>query len=203
MEILEFVKAAEVDAVYLDASYYLQPEEAGEKPYTLLFEAMRRSGYVSVAKIAMHNREHIVVIRPGAHGMILHTMFYRDEVRAIEEFRTDTSQVRDKELALASALIESLAAPFEPEKYKDTYRENLQAMIDAKVKGQEVVAPPAAQTMAPVIDIMEALKSSLAQIKKPAVSTMQAAREVEEPVAETGTESGKRKRAPRRAASGD
>lgn len=167
MEILEFVKTSEVDPVYLESSYYMAPDEAGEKPYALLFEGLRRSGYVAIAKIAMHNREHIVVIRPGAKGMILHTMYYADEVRKVEEFRTDTTLIRDKELDLANTLIESLAAPFEPEKYKDAYRENLMALIKAKVEGKQLVEAPAAEKLAPVVDIMEALKMSLAQGKKP------------------------------------
>jgi DNA end-binding protein Ku len=167
MEILEFVKQNEVDPVYFESSYYLAPDEAGEKPYCLLFEALKRSGYMALAKIAMHNREHIVILRPGKNGMLMHTMFYKDEVRQTEEFRTDTSLVKDKELELAMALIDSLTAPFEPEKYKDNYRENLKAMIAAKVEGKETVAAPAAQHLAPVVDILEALKMSLAEGKKP------------------------------------
>jgi DNA end-binding protein Ku len=199
MEILEFVNSEEVDPVYLETSYYLQPEEAGEKPYTLLFEALRRTGYVSIAKLTMNNREHIVVLRPGKHGMILHTLYYRDEVRSVDEFRTDTSQVKDKELDLATMLIETLAASFEPEKYSDSYRENIRALIDAKIQGQEIVAPPATQASAPVLDILEALKVSIAQLKKPAASAREA---VAEPDAETGVTSidaGKRKR-PRKVA---
>ena len=167
MEILEFVKSAEVDAVYFESSYYMAPDDAGEKPYALLFEALKRSGYVGIAKLTMHNREHIVVLRPGRSGMLLHTMYYEDEVRKVEEFRTDTSLVKDKELALAMTLIESLEAEFEPTKYKDNYRENVMAMIEAKVQGKQVVAVPEAQQLAPVIDIMEALKASLAAGKKP------------------------------------
>ncbi|MGE5322668.1 MAG: Ku protein [Actinomycetota bacterium] len=167
MEVLEFVKASEVDPVYLDASYYLAPDEAGEKPYSLLFEALRQSGCVGVAKIAMHNREHIVILRPGNRGILLHTMYYEDEIRQVEEFRTDTSKVQDKELALARMLIESLLAPFEPGKYKDNYRENLLSMIKAKIEGKEIVEPAAPAHKAPVIDILEALKMSLAEGKKP------------------------------------
>jgi len=177
MEILEFVKTSEVDPVYLESSYYMAPDEAGEKPYALLFEGLRRTGYVALAKIAMHNREHIVVIRPGAKGMILHTMYYADEVRQVEEFRTDTSLIKDKELELANTLIESLAAPFEPEKYKDTYRENIMTMIKAKVEGRQMVEAPVAERLAPVVDIMEALKMSLAQAKKPVQSAKTAAAE--------------------------
>src|SRR6266849_5355844 len=115
----------------------------------------------------MHNREHIVILRPGKHGILMHTMFYKDEVRHMEEFRTDTSLVKDKELELAMALIDSLTAAFEPEKYKDNYRENLKAMIAAKVEGKETIAAPSAQHLAPVVDILEALKMSLAEAKKP------------------------------------
>jgi DNA end-binding protein Ku len=174
MEVLEFVKTTEVDPIFFESSYYLAPDEAGEKPYALLFEALRKTECVGVAKIAMHNREHIVILRPGAHGILLHTMYYRDEIRQVEEFRTDLSLIKDKEMELARTLIESLQAPFEPEKYKDEYRANLLAMIDAKVKGQEVVAIAPGPQAAPVIDILEALKLSLAQARKPVSSVKQA-----------------------------
>jgi DNA end-binding protein Ku len=167
MEVLEFVKTSEVDPIFFDASYYLTPDEAGEKPYALLFEALRQSGCVGVAKIAMHNREHIVILRPNGRGLMLHTMYFMDEIRQVEEFRTDTSKVQEKELGLAKMLIESLLAPFEPEKYKDDYRENLMAMIKAKVEGQQIVETATPTHKAPVIDILEALKLSLAEGKKP------------------------------------
>jgi DNA end-binding protein Ku len=167
MEILEFVKSGDVDPVYLESSYYMAPDEGGEKPYALLFEALKETKYYAVAKIAMHNREHIVVVRPGPHGMILHTMYYADEVRRTEEFRTDTTKVTEKEMNLAKMLVESLAAEFEPEKYHDTYRTNLKLMIEAKVEGHKIVETPE-QHMAPVIDIMEALKKSLEARKPPA-----------------------------------
>ena len=173
MEILEFVKATEIDSVYLESSYYIHPDEAGEKAYTLLFDAMKKSGYDGVAKVTMHNREHVVVLRPGKHGMLLHTMYYQDEVRALDEFRTNLEAVKERELKMAMSLIEGLAAPFEPEKYHDTYRQSLRAMIDAKVNGQDIVAAPVAQEMAPVANIMEALKNSLAALKKPPAPVME------------------------------
>ena len=169
MEILEFVKATEVDPIYFESSFYMAPDDAGEKPYALLFDTLKRTGYVGVAKIAMHNREHIVIFRPGATGLMMHTMYFAHEVRKVEEFRTDTSIVKDSEAKLAQMLVESLAASFEPEKYKDTYRDNLQALIEAKIKGEEVVTPPAPEP-SKVIDIMEALKKSLAIAKKPPAS---------------------------------
>jgi DNA end-binding protein Ku len=169
MEILEFVKTTEVDPLYFESSYYMAPDDAGEKPYALLYDTLKRTGYVGVAKIAMHNREHIVIFRPGNFGLLMHTMYYTNEVRKVEEFRTDTSLVKDSEVKLAEMLVESLAAPFDPDKYKDTYRDNLQTLIDAKIKGKEVVAPPPKEP-SKIIDIMEALKQSLAIAKKPAAS---------------------------------
>ena len=166
MEILEFVKLDEMDPLYFDSSYYLSPEDAGVKAYKLLIDAMKESGYGAIAKLTMHQREHIVIIRPSAKGMTLHTMFYSSEIRAAESVPTDKVEVKDPERKLALQLIESLAAPFEPQKYRDEYQENVRAMIAAKLKGQQVteVAHP---HMAPVIDLMEALKKSLAEKKAP------------------------------------
>ena len=179
MEILEFVKADQVDPIYLESSYYVAPDEGGEKPYALLFQALRESGYYALAKVAMHNREHIIVLRPGSKGILSHTMYFQDEIRQVEEFRTDTSLVKDKELAMAKMLISSLEADFEPQKYHDEYRANLQRMIEAKIEGKKVVETPEAH-VAPVIDIMEALKKSLADKRKPAqAATASAAAEEE------------------------
>jgi DNA end-binding protein Ku len=193
MEILEFVKADDVDPVYLESSYYVAPDEGGEKPYALLFQAMRESNYFALAKVAMHNREHVIVLRPGAKGILSHTMFYQDEIRQVDEFRTDTSLVKDKELDMAKMLISSLEAEFEPQKYHDNYRENLRQMIEAKIEGKKVVETPEAH-IAPVIDIMEALKKSLAEKRKPAqVATAAAAASAE--AAETPVEAAPKPRA--------
>ena len=175
MEILEFVKADQVDPIYLESSYYVAPDEGGEKAYALLFTALKDSGYYGVAKVAMHNREHIIVLRPGAKGILSHTMYFQDEIRQVEEFRTDTSLVKEKELAMAKMLISSLEENFEPQKYHDSYRENLKEMIEDKIEGRNVVETPS-EHFAPVIDIMEALKKSLAEKRKPvAVATAAAA----------------------------
>ena len=188
MEIQEFVKADEVDPIYLETSYYLAPDEAGEKAYALLFDALRKTGYYGVAKIAMHNREHVVILRPGKNGVLLHTMFYSHEIRKVDEFRTDLSLVKEKELAMATSLIEAMVAEFEPDKYKDDYRDNLLQMIEAKKKGQEVIAPPEPKE-AKVVDIMEALKASLAMAKKPVASA------TAEPGAEEAAKPARRRRA--------
>jgi DNA end-binding protein Ku len=142
------------------------------KAYQLLMKAMEESGYGAIAKLTMHQREHIVVVRPGTKGMTLHTMFYSNEIRAAESVPTDKVELKEQERKLAQQLIESLAAPFEPQKYRDEYQDNVRAMIAAKLKGQEVteVAQP---HLAPVIDLMEALKKSLAgkQAAAPAASS--------------------------------
>jgi DNA end-binding protein Ku len=170
MEILEFVKLDEMDPLYFDSSYYLAPEDAGVKAYQLLMKGMQESGYGAIAKLTMHQREHIVIIRPGSKGMTLHTMFYSNEIRAAESVATDKVELKDQEKKLAQQLIESLAAPFDPLKYRDEYMENVKGMIAAKLKGQEVTQ--AAQPhMAPVIDLMEALKKSLAEKQAPAASS--------------------------------
>src|SRR5208282_9323 len=165
MEILEFVKLDEMDPLYFDSSYYLSPEEAGVKAHKLLMKAMEESGYGAIAKLTMHQREHIVIIRPGSRGMTLHTMFYSNEIRAAESVPTDKVEVKDQEKKLAEQLIESLASPFEPDKYRDEYSDNVRAMIAAKLQGQEVAQTPQPH-LAPVIDLMDALKKSLAN--KPA-----------------------------------
>jgi DNA end-binding protein Ku len=177
MEIQEFVALAEIDPVYFETSYYVAPEEAGEKAYALLYRSMQTTGLVAIAQFAMHSREHVVVLRPGKKGLLAHTMFFASEVRADEEYKSDTSAVAQKELALAETLIRSLTAPFEPVKYRDTYRERLESIIAQKVKGQPVSLPAAAPRAAEVVDIADALRRSLANLKKPAQSAPAEAKE--------------------------
>ncbi len=175
MEITQFVDAAEIDGVYLESSFYVQPDDAGEKPYTLLYAAMKDSHRAAVAQLSMHNREHIVCLRPGPRGLILHTLFYKEEIRETSEFRADVTTLNQPEMKMAQTLIEAMTGKFEPDQYKDTYRERIQAMIAEKVKGHKVVEAPQSETAAPVIDIMEALKRSLSGLKKPAASDQVAA----------------------------
>jgi Ku protein len=107
IQILEVVQLSEIDPVYFETSYYVAPERAGEKPYSLLYAALRKTGYVALAQIAMHRREHIAVIRAGDRGILMHMMFYANEVRKEQEFKADEAQVADKELGLAVKLIEA------------------------------------------------------------------------------------------------
>ena len=129
----------------------------------------RRSGYAALAQWTLHSREYLVLLRLGRFGLLVRTLFYADEVRALDEFRTETEWVAPQELELAHRLVESLAGPFEPAKYQDTYRQNLRSLIDAKIRGEELKPGTERPTLSPVPDILEALKASLARAKKPVV----------------------------------
>ncbi len=172
MEIFEFVKAEGIDPIYLDASYFMVPEEAGKKAYHLLLETMRKSGFSAIAKIAMHQREYTVIVRPHADGLLLHTMFYPEEVREVPEFRRDENvTVKPQEVALAEKLVEGLATDFDPSKYHDEYQGRLMQMIEAKREGL-AVAKGGPKKRAPVIDLMQALQKSLGELpqRKPAAT---------------------------------
>jgi DNA end-binding protein Ku len=169
MQVLEFVRLAEIDPIYFETSYYVAPDEPGERPYALLFEALRETGFVGLAQLAMHRREHVVVVRPGRSGLIAHTMYYPDEIRSTGEFRADPSQINPRELELAKKLIGTLAAPFEPEKFRDTFRDRLRQMIEARIQGRQVAQERGVtRRTAEVVDIMQALEKSLNAARKPA-----------------------------------
>ncbi len=170
IEILQFVQAGEVDPIYLDVSYYVTPDESLAKPYNLLLKVMAETKYEAVAKVAMHGREHVAIIRPGMDGLVLHTMYYADELNRPEAaHKSGATQPNAKELDLARKLVESLASPFEPKEFHDSYRENLENLIREKENGKAVTAVPHPKA-APVVNILEALQKSLSrpQDRKPA-----------------------------------
>jgi len=169
MEIVRSVKLWEVDPVFFETSYYVVPDRGGEKAYAILFKALRETGHVALARGGMYGREHVIIIRPGQYGILAHTMFYTDEIRFENEFRTDVQSVGPKEFELAKAFLEALEAPFAPEEFKDVYREELEAIIAKRTAQAQLAASShAAAPPAPVVDILEALKKSLAMAKKPA-----------------------------------
>lgn len=174
MEILEFVKTDDVDPVFFESSYYMVPEEAGRRPYALLTKALEESKYVAIAKLTMHNREYTVFLRPHEGGMMLHTMYYAEEVRKVEGFGAPDVELKDAEVKIAHQLIEALAADWDPEKYHDEFQENLKKLIETKLEGGTVTEVEKPKKLAPVVDLMSALKQSLAEMegkKKPAAST--------------------------------
>jgi DNA end-binding protein Ku len=170
MQIIEFVRFEEVDPIYLETSYYVAPDKGGEKPYALLFETLKKTGYAALAELVMHRRDQTMILRAGPHGIIAHTLFYEDEVRRENAFRADASLVVPKEMDLAVKLVDALAAKFEPEKLKDKFRERLQTAISSKIESGSISEAPATSKAAPVVDIMAALKESLSKMKKPAAS---------------------------------
>jgi len=166
MEIVRFVHDKDVDPIYFESSYYVGPDETVSKPYELFLQALTETGYDALAKVTMHNREHSVLIRAGKAGLLLHTLFYPDEIREANQPTVKPSKkASTKELALAKTLIQHLAGPFKPEELHDTYRENVERLIEQKSKGQKITAVEKTRK-APVIDLMEALKRSLAAGKE-------------------------------------
>ena len=162
MEISEFVALSEIDPLYFETSYFAIPEKAGAKAYRLLVETLEQTGKAALAKVAMHRREYLVAIRARAHGLTLHTMYFKNEVREVSEYGHDEAEVKPQELKLAKELVANLTAHFNPDQHHDEYQARVQALVEAKLKGKK--APIAAERKpAPVIDMMEALKRSLAK----------------------------------------
>ena len=163
IDIAEFVPLAEVDPIYFEKSYYLGPDKGGEKAYRLLAEAMKKAGRVALAKFVMRGKENLVLIRPSHDGLMLHAMYFADEVRDFGEVdKGEDAKLKPGELDLAERLIKELTKEhFEPEHFADEYRDRVLAVVEQKVEGKEVtsLAPQAQRTQ--VIDLMEALKQSL------------------------------------------
>jgi DNA end-binding protein Ku len=167
IDVLQFVPLAEVDPIYFSKSYYLEPEKMGTKPYLLLRDALEKSGKVAVVKVALRNRESLATLRVRDGVFVLETMLWPDEVRVPDfDFLGEDVDVREQELAMAGSLIDTMSGEFDPSRFTDSYREALQAVIDAKVAGHEVVQPEQAQpTAGTVVDLMAALRASVEAAK--------------------------------------
>jgi len=162
MEILAFVKQEQIDPIYLDASYFALPDKDADKPYQVLLKALEDTGRVGIAQVTMHQREYTVFIRPRNHGITVHTMYFQNEIREVQEYgeKPKNLQIKPQELKLAEQLIETLSEDFNPAKYRDTFQERLRALIESKQKGKAFTERPAPR-QAQVIDMMDALKKSL------------------------------------------
>lgn len=163
IEVLEFVPLDQVDPLYFAKSYYLEPERQGVRPYVLLRDALAESGRVALAKVALRQREQLATLRVRDDVFVLETMLWPDEVREPDfEFLGEEVKVRPQELAMAGSLIETLATDFDPTRFRDDYREALQAVIDARIEGREVIAPASAPDgSGPSGDLMAALRASI------------------------------------------
>lgn len=170
IEISDFVGLADIDPVYFRSSYYLAPEGAGaDKAYALLRQAMADAGKVAIATLVMRNKEYLVAIRPEADALALHTMYFADEVRSPERELElpDTGDVSDRELSMAQLLIESMESEWDPARYHDTYREKVEALVEEKRSGHEIVVQAGPEPPAKVVDLMEALNASIAAAARP------------------------------------
>ncbi len=169
IDIVRFVPVDEVDPIYFDRTYYLAPASAvaQRRPYVLLLEAMKKSRLGGIGKFVLWGKENLSLIRPLGDSLALETLYFAEDIRSraeIDEAVSET-EVSDAELSMAIQLVDSLAGDYDPEEFKNEYREELRAMLEAKLAGEEITRPEPPQP-APVVDIMEALKKSVAQAKK-------------------------------------
>jgi DNA end-binding protein Ku len=163
MEILQFVKLSDVDAIYFETSYFSVPEEAGRRGYTLLQKTMEDMEVAALAQVTMHQRERTVILRPYRNGLMLHTLYYPNEIREVPSYGKNTAtNLKNPELTLAEQFAKGLIAPFDPEKFHDEYQERVKKLIESKEKGTAAPKPEKTPRLAPVVDLMTALKQSIA-----------------------------------------
>src|SRR5215831_13112331 len=169
IDIAEFVPLAKVDPIFFEKTYYVGPDNGGEKAYRLLADAMAKTDRVALAKLVMRGKESLVLIRPALGGLMLHTMYFADEVRDFDEIeKGQTAKIKEGELELAARLVDELShEEFTPGQYEDDYRQRILAAVEQKVSGREVTAAGPEAQRAQVIDLMDALKESLARRPAP------------------------------------
>jgi len=169
VDIVRFVRVEEVDPIYFDRTYYLVPAEANaqRRPYVLLLRAMQEAGMAAIGKFVLWGKENLCLIRPLGDSLALETLYYGEDIRPrkeIDELVSETD-VQDAELGMARQLVESLVGEYDPNDYANEYRNELKAMLEAKLAGEEITRPEPV-TVAPVIDLMDALRQSVAQASK-------------------------------------
>jgi DNA end-binding protein Ku len=164
IDICDFVDLEEIDPIYFRKAYYLQPDDGAEKPYRLLVRALDETGKVGIAKVVIRNKQHLAALRAHDGALVLETMYYADEVRKPEKVNGNV-RVQKAEVEMAKSLVENLSATFKPEKYDDTYRKELLALIRKKAKGAKLPEPQE-EGEAEVVDLMAALRESVAETKK-------------------------------------
>lgn len=169
IDIVSFIDIEEVDPVYYDRTYYVAPQEAANKPYTLLLQALKETGKAAVGKIVLSSKEHLVLLRPAGDALAIELLFYPDDVRVstqqeIEEVVHDT-KVAEQELEMAKQLVDSLSRPFDPGEFENEHKRDLMALIEKKLAGEEITVAPEPDRREPVPDLMAALQASLEQAK--------------------------------------
>jgi len=164
IDLFHFVKATTVDPIYFERSYYVAPDPGAEKAYALLLEAMRREECLGIARIGMHRREHMLILRPAEDYLVAHTMFYANEVRPAPHLEL-TNKFSNKELSVAMALIKGYEGEFDPTQFKDLYQERIHKIIDAKMSNRIEAKPASASPATGAPDLMEQIRLSLAQLE--------------------------------------
>jgi DNA end-binding protein Ku len=163
MEILQFVKLSDVDPIFFETSYFSVPEEAGRRGYTLLLKTMEDMKFAALAQVTMHQRERTVILRPYRGGLTLHTLYYPNEIHDVAGYgKNYATNLKKSEIALAEQFAKSLVAPFRPERFHDEYQERVKKLIESKEKGTAAPKPEKTTRLAPVVDLMTALKQSIA-----------------------------------------
>ena len=169
IDILDFVDLEEIDPIFYDHPYYLAPGAGGAKPYKLLLEAMRETNKVAIGTVVIRQKQAVVALRPAGDVLQMATLIYADEIvptDRIDDLPDEEVEIAERELAIAKQLVESLAADWDPDRYKDEYREKVMALIESKAAGEELAVQPDTEDAAPVPDLMSALKASLEAVKK-------------------------------------
>ena len=163
IDILDFIKLEQLDPIYFDKSYYLEPVSGGDKAYTLIVEAMKKTGKIALAKIMIRSKQSLAVLRVKDEHLIMETIFYPDEIRSPASLGKGigVEKLHEKEIKMAVSLIENLSIDFDPARYQDNYRQALWEMIEAKIAGEEFVSPAPERQAGNVVDLMEALKASV------------------------------------------
>ncbi|MEA4925097.1 MAG: Ku protein [Syntrophomonadaceae bacterium] len=176
VDILDFVSLAQVDPIYFDKTYYLEPSPGGEKAYSLIVDAMQKTGKIAIAKIFIRSKQSLAAIRVKDDYLIMETIFYPDEIRSPASLSKglDPGKLHENETKMAVSLIENLSTDFDPARYQDTYRQALWEIIEARIAGQEIVTPAPTPEKGKVVDLMEALKASVKlaeESRKPAAGS--------------------------------
>jgi len=175
IEVLEFVPAEEIDPIYFQKTYYLEPDKAAARPYVLLRDALVKTGQLAVVKITIRQKETLATIRARDDVLVMHTMLWPDEIRKAEfDFLDQNVEVRPQELKMATSLVESMAGDFDPDTFTDDYRDALEKVIAAKAEGAELPEQPEAEEKGDVIDLMTALERSVEKAKAGRKSTKKA-----------------------------
>lgn len=168
IDILDFVDLSQVDPVYFDKTYYLEPSQGGEKAYSLLIEAMSQTGKAAIAKVIIRSKQSLAALRVKDQVLIMETIFWPDEIRSSSALNLGIDRVKlhENEIKMAVSLIENLSTSFEPAKYQNEYRQALWELIENKIVGKEVVAAAPAADRGNVVDLMEALKASVKLVEE-------------------------------------